>query len=234
MFYDNFEKRSKITSIGEKIVSFQNNFFVKIILKNLPKNKKKVDILEIGPGKGYFAEECLRNKFNYIGVESNIKMFKKLKKRGFNIYNQSVPPIKLNKKFDVIFANQVFEHTESRKVVLNLFKNCRFLLKDNGLLIVSVPDIRYAKEDFFGSDYTHNYPFSLYSLKQIFSDFGFKIKYENVYNLFFKGYFLTSVIHLLINIFYFFGIIKLFFGKKAYKIKNLANASCLVVGIKID
>jgi 2-polyprenyl-3-methyl-5-hydroxy-6-metoxy-1,4-benzoquinol methylase len=232
-FYDNFTKRDKISKVGKLIVARQNNFFIQLILKYTPKDKKYFNILEVGPGKGYFAKECKKNKFfKYVAIEANQKIYKELKRQGFLVFNKKAPPIQLNSTFDVIFMNQVIEHMQDRSEVLQLFKECKIKLNKNGILIISTPDIRYFKEDFFACDYTHQFPFSLYSLKQVFVDFDFKIKYAEVKTIFFKGYFITRIISVIVNTLYNFGIIKLLFGKKSYKIKNLGKASCIVVGKK--
>lgn len=231
-FYDNFSKRSEISEIGKILVNKKNNFYLSLLLKYLGEKKKDIKILEIGPGKGYFAQACRNKKLNYTGIEANKKMFKKLKQKGFPVYNKFVPPIDLTSKFDIIFMDQVFEHMKNRDEALDLIKDCKNHLNKNGLLMISVPDIRYFKEDFFACDYTHNFPLSIHSLKQIFIDFDFDIKYANVKNLIFEGPSLSKLIWSLTRIFYSLGIIKLIFKNKAYKIKNLGNASCIVIGEK--
>lgn len=231
-FYDNFSKRNEISEIGKLLVNKKNNFYINLILKYLDNKKEGIRILEIGPGKGYFAQACKNQGLNYTGIEANTKMSEKLTKEGFNIYNKFVPPIKLNEKFDVIFMDQVFEHMKNRTMAIDLLKDCKTHLERNGLLLISVPDIRFSKEDFFASDYTHNFPLSLYSLKQMFVDFNFEIKYSNVRTLFLNGHFYSGLIQKTTTLLYSLGIIKLIFKDRAYKIKNLGNASCIVIGEK--
>lgn len=231
-YYDNFLKRSKISKFGVFIVKRQNDFFIKKILKYSNNSHGKIRVLEIGPGKGYFAEECRKHDFEYQCIEPNVNMYESLKKRNFKVHCFQVPPIRVKDEFDVIFMNQVFEHMSCRAEALKLFEDCKKRLNTGGLLIISVPDITYSKEDFWGSDYTHSFPLSLYSLKQIYTDFDFDIKYANVKTIFFEGYFITKLIKFITSVFYNLGILKLIFGKKSYKIKNLSNASCVVVGIK--
>lgn len=232
-FYDNYYQRDKITSFGKFLVTKNNKFYLDLILKLAKKNEKNLKILEIGPGKGYFAQECLKQNLKYTAIEGNDFLCKKLEEKGIKVYNKMVPPLMLKETFDIIFMSHVFEHMENRSQALELIKDCKEHLNNQGLLFIVVPDIRYFKEDFFGCDYTHNFPLSLHSLKQLYIDFDFEIKYTNVKSLFFKGHLPSNIVRILTNIFYSLGIIRLVFGNKSYKIKNLSNASCIVVGKKL-
>ncbi|MEA2020132.1 MAG: class I SAM-dependent methyltransferase [Patescibacteria group bacterium] len=231
-FYDNYYQRDKITRFGKFLVNNKNKFYLELILKFAKKDKENLKILEIGPGKGYFAQECVKQNINYTAIEGNDFMCKKLKEKGIKVYNKMVPPLNLKGTFDIIFMDQVFEHMENRDQALKLIEECKEHLNNQGLLFIAVPDIRYFKEDFFGCDYTHDFPLSLYSLKQIFVDFDFKIKYTNIRALCFKGTFPTKFIDLISELLYKLNITKLIFKNKSYKIKNLAHASCIVIGIK--
>jgi len=232
-FYDHF-KNSNIASIsliGKKIVAFQNNNFINLIKKISHKNLSQISLLEIGPGKGFFAGKCKEYNIKYFAVEGNKLMAKDLKKNGYIVYNQLVPPIKVDKKFDVIFMNQVFEHMENRSRAIKLIESCRKHLKNKGVIIISTPDILSWKEDFW-SDYTHNYPTSIEGLTRILYDYNFTVIYKNYYSFFVKGNFLTKIISFLSRLFYGIGIFKLIFGEKAYKTKVSLLRSCIVIGRK--
>jgi len=231
-FYDNFYKRSGVSDLGRYIIHKQHDLYINLIKKHTNKKSENIRVLEIGPGKGFFAKRCNDEGFKYQAIEANKKMCEALKKSGFTVHNDYVPPINLSDKFDVIFMAQVLEHMKDRDEALKLFQNCQENLKKQGLLIISVPDIRFWKENFWGADYTHNYPLSIYSLQQIFVDFDMSIKYTNLQALFFRGVILTKLLYILMQIFYFLGLIKLVWRRKAYKIKNLFSASCIVVGQK--
>ncbi|MFW6025681.1 MAG: class I SAM-dependent methyltransferase [Candidatus Woesearchaeota archaeon] len=229
--YDNFLKRdSGISKVGRWMVDRKNEEFLKLISYYHPKKLQKLKILEIGPGKGDMAKKCMEKNLDYTAIEANKTMSNNLKSKGIKVYNKTVPPINIKGNFDVIFMNQVFEHMENRTEALTLFEECKNYLNEKGLLIISVPDIRYWKEDFFASDYTHSFPLSLYSLRQIYTDFGFEIKYANVRTLIFKGKFFARSIKILTGFLYKLGIFRIIFKQKAYKIKNQGNASCIVIG----
>ena len=52
---------------------------------------KKINLLEIGPGKGNFAEFCVKNNINYFGIEQSKLIGKELIQKGFNIKIFSIP-----------------------------------------------------------------------------------------------------------------------------------------------
>lgn len=88
---------------------------------------KDASILEIGAGSGWVNSYCKANGYtNYVGLDldgtadviGNIK----------NIDSLPFKP----KQFDVIIAFEVIEHVD-------LLEECRFFLKDGGLLILTTP-----------------------------------------------------------------------------------------------
>ena len=85
-FYDHFidTEASKVSYLGEKSIDFQNNRFIKLIKKYYNRGGK-IKLLEIGPGKGFFAKTCKKNNFSYTAIEINKKMCVHLEKEGFYI-----------------------------------------------------------------------------------------------------------------------------------------------------
>lgn len=233
-FYDHFinSKTGKVSKIGKKIIDWQNGLFLDLIEKFSEKKLCDTNLLEIGPGKGFFLKKCKDRKIRYTAIEGNKLMSKSLKNKGFNVHCDFVPPIKLNEKFDVIFMDQVFEHMKNRDQAIEMIKTCREHLNKNGLLIISSPDIFAWKEDFYAGDYTHDYPVSLYRLSQIFLDNNLGVLYANYYSFFIKGYIATRFITFLTRLFYNIGVLKLVFNKKAYKVKTSLLPSCIIIGKK--
>jgi len=236
-FYDNFfndssSSRCSITVTGKKLVKYRNVFFIKEIKKLTGLDSPR--LLEIGPGEGFFAYECRDAGIKYTGIEANKEMYKFLKKNGFEMYNYYVPPISLPKEkpYDVIFLNQVFEHMVGRNEAITLVNDLFDNLKTGGVLIISAPDVRFWKEDFFASDYTHNYPTSVMVLEQILSDNNFKILKKGVYSLFFNNESLVSFFVFIMRPLYALGLFKLFFRKRSYKVKTSILPSCYVIARK--
>jgi 2-polyprenyl-3-methyl-5-hydroxy-6-metoxy-1,4-benzoquinol methylase len=230
-FYDfYFDAKNDITKIGKKIVQFQNRYFISLIKKHL--NKKNITLLEIGPGKGFFASECLKRNINYVCIEANAKTVLRLRKKGIKVYKGKVPPITISGKFDVIFMDQVFEHMESIKPATELVKECRKHLNTNGLLIISSPDATVWEWDFFNGDYTHNFVTTLNRTKQLLLDQNFLIVNSGYYSLIFRGNFLTKLLSRLTQIIYNLGLLFFVPHPKALKIKHSINRSFYLVGEK--
>lgn len=228
--YDNFffSDRARITPIGKMMVDFRNRWFIKLIKGSV--RSKKPSLLEIGPGKGYFAKLAIRSNFDYLGLEINKKMTLLLRKEGIDIKNKKTPPFGVgDKKFDVIFANQVFEHMANRAEAIEFVYELKKSLKKNGVVILSCPDVSIWGGDFFAADFTHNYPTSPFNTTQILEDNGFVVTYTTHYSLFFTGHLVSKLIsniaHFLDNIL----IFDLVFGKRSQKIKASTLASFVII-----
>jgi len=229
-FYNHFTQSadSGITSLGKLFVQIENNFLLNVIKKY--SQNEHIKILEIGPGLGFFAENCKRIGFNYFAIEANHIMVNELEGKGIDIVQGYVPPIPGDDKYNVIFMNQVLEHMKCRDQAIELINSCKDHLLDDGLLVISSPDIEFQKEDFFNVDYTHDYPTSKRRLEQIFIDNNLEIKYSTLYSSFFRGRFMISLLTFFVRFFYSLGLFHLFFGKKAYIGKASLLPSCLIVG----
>lgn len=226
-FYDFFAKSKKTTRVGRIINNYQNAHFLELIRAFVP--SPQISLLEIGPGKGSFAKLCNDDQhISYTGIEANSAMFEALREGGFKVYKDFVPPINIEDRFDVILMNQVVEHMKGRDQVVELISSCRDRLLDNGIIIISSPEILFARDDFF-ADYTHDYPTSLPRLCQLLLDDGFKILHTDFYIFFARGYATTRILSALNRV---AGLARLFFAKRKYMVK-VTLPSCLVIGQKV-
>ena len=124
----------------EGIEEVRINNFKKIIniIKKYEENKK-LKILEIGSGDGFFLEECKNQNIDVTGSEADKEQFEKLKIRFSNTKKISLPLEKnFNEfdKFDYIVFNDVFEHLENLDLVLDQLKK---FLNLNGRIIINLP-----------------------------------------------------------------------------------------------
>ncbi len=107
------------------------------LLKNITRRKKtdfffrdippKASILEVGAGSGWVGAYFKKNGYpNYIGldIEGTSDITGDIKDIGSLPFKP--------KQFDVIIALEVIEHVD-------LLKECRFFLKDGGLLMLATP-----------------------------------------------------------------------------------------------
>jgi len=124
---------------------------------NYIKNKEILDLGFLGENKDKDFSELhkfiLNNSSKTLGVDVKKERIQELKNKGFNVIYDEVTRLKkvkeLNKKFDVVFAGELIEHLENPGIFLD---NLKFLLKNQGIVIFSTPNIfalRYILRHFF-------------------------------------------------------------------------------------
>ena len=103
---------------------------------------KKVKILEIGCGEGYFLNLAKKKGFDVFGIDFNKKAIKVAKEK-FGV--EKVYPYTLeefmekfpNEKFDIVCFFHLLEHLEDP---LNFMKNIKKILKEDGYIVFSLPN----------------------------------------------------------------------------------------------
>lgn len=218
-FYDHFSKSeyANMSRLGQHVVLFRNRFFIRHIKEHL--HKESFSLLEIGPGKGFFAKACRDSNVQYAAIEANEHIAQQLHAEGFNVKTALVPPIPLDRQFDVIAFHHVLEHMKNADQVKELLTSCHEHLEDDGLLVISAPDITRCKEDFFAVDYSHEYPVSARRLEQLFFDHAYDVVLIKHYALFFTGSTITAILAYVGRMAWATGLLHLLFRKKAYKVK---------------
>lgn len=113
------------------------------IVKKFINNKtlEGLNILDIGCGKGGFLEAAKKQGAMVHGLEPTERSFEVAKnKLGQSVQNlmmsKSIFP---NNSMDVITMWHVFEHIPMPKDILN---DCNYVLKNNGLLVIAIPNYR--------------------------------------------------------------------------------------------
>lgn len=163
------------------------------------------EILDVGFGFGMFMVFMEQNGYkNISGVEYNLIQAENAKKMGFRaeLITDLAEYLKNNCKcFDIIHVSNVVEHLPKYDLIemFDLFRNA---LKDNGKLIVVVPNIAGARGVY--SRYLvlgHETGFAEVSLRQIFQVADFKdinifsskikprLRIKNIIMIFFRGIF---------------------------------------------
>lgn len=178
-FYDHFSQEEKMpTKVGMRLVKLQNKRIYSILNELI--GEKNICVLEIGPGRGVFAELCKEKGIEYTAVEVNQILANNLRQNGFNVINSKAPPIPIfSEEFDIVYMNQVFEHMNNVEMAEEMISECCRLLKKNGILCIISPDYLICKEEFFDVDYTHNYVTTVRRLKEIYYDSQLKTLYIN-------------------------------------------------------
>jgi len=131
-------------------------------------------VLEIGPGRGDFADICFEHAIEYSAIEANRQMAESLENRGANVVRAIVPPLPaLDKTFDVVIMTNVMEHMNSMENALQITQQIRDVLKPEGKFVICSPDYLNWRQNFFNCDFSHNYVTTRRRLKQLLINGGF-------------------------------------------------------------
>ena len=139
----------------------------------LPKGSK---LLDLGCGRGEFMRGFIKCGLNGYGVDQSSiakSVCPEAEILQSDLANEPLPYD--DSSFDVVFSKSVLEHFYyPEKLVQEVYR----ILNPDGLAITMVPDWESVYKTFY-DDYTHRTPFTLTSLKNIFSINGFdKVKVE--------------------------------------------------------
>ena len=133
-------------------------------------------ILDIGAGTGDFLISCKKNHWKTFGVEPNSEA-RNIAKEKEIVLEKDIKAY-TDKKFDVITLWHVLEHIENLSEYLKTLKT---LLKENGTLVVAVPnhksyDAQFYKEFWAAYDVPrHLWHFSQNSISKLFSEVSMKV-----------------------------------------------------------
>jgi len=134
----------------------------------------RMTVLDLGSGPGYFinqvsaerkiAVDLDENNQNFVGSDVEFRCNKA----------QNLDFAESN-SVDLVFSSNLFEHLGSSEALLLTLKEVhRVLKKQNSKLIVLMPNIRYAKWDFFNF-IDHNLPLNETSLKEALELSNFEV-----------------------------------------------------------
>ena len=153
---------------------------------NLVKPGKKV--LDVGCASGYLAKRLIKKGCQIFGIEIDKQAAREAEKHCQKVINADVELIDElsfpNKFFDVIIYSDILEHLKRPDLVLMKLKK---YLADDGLVIASIPNIAriefrlrlalgkfdYQESGILKKD--HLRFFTLFSVKKMFQEAGFKI-----------------------------------------------------------
>lgn len=177
-FYDHFAK-DRPTKFGMALVrSASRKVF------SFAESQKATSALEIGPGRGAFADICLDSNIEYWAIEPNQKMADDLEKRGANVLRTVVPPIPpIQRNFDLVIMRSVLEHMDTMTAALTLTKQVYQLLNPKGRFVIYSPDYTNWKYHFFLVDFSHNYVTTWRRIEGLFISAGF----ENIKGTYMSG-----------------------------------------------
>lgn len=177
-FYNHFQQ-DKPTGVGNWISkAFASKIFRYAGIES------GYSILETGPGRGFFADACLKAGAEYYAVEPNRQMAESLEKRGAKVVCAMVPPLpEMNRQFDFAVMINVLEHMNSMKDALQITQQIREVLKPKGKFVICSPDYLNYRHNFFNCDFSHSYVTTRRRLKQLLISGGF----DNIRSCYLSG-----------------------------------------------
>jgi SAM-dependent methyltransferase len=178
-----FQGLPAATRLGRMKQEAWSEKFIARFLSSLPDG---CTVVEIGPGRGEFARECLRKGWQYTGIEASQKFLRPLSEMGLNAIEARVPPIPFpDVSADLIHADQVIEHFNTIGDFTGFLSEAHRVLKPGGVLSLACPNLQTMGDLFYDWDYTHRLGFTKNNLERALLDYGFKVNISTHYiNLF--------------------------------------------------
>jgi len=154
--------------------------FQKTKLNTVYRHKKTGRLLDIGCGSGAFLYVAKQNGWNVKGIEISEAMVEHARnKHGLDVVQGEIATSNLDQSsFDVVTFWHVLEHLPDLKAALS---KAYFALKDDGLLVITVPNIGSFQAKVFGAGWVHLdvprhlYHFSPNSLRYLLQNTGFQV-----------------------------------------------------------
>lgn len=137
-------------------------------------------ILDIGCGTGANGLEFSRT-YDYAGIDSNPEAIKFSKKTLKDVFLMNAEDLKFKRNsFSAVLCLDVLEHLKNERIVL---KNIKNILKEDGVLIVTVPAFMFLWSDH--DNVLHHYRrYSQKELELLLSASGFKVLRKTYWNSF--------------------------------------------------
>lgn len=110
----------------------------KKIFDYLIKNNIKGSMLDVGCSNGEFLYHAKKIGFDVEGIELNKRTAEIAISNGIKVHTGTLDTVILNNKYDCIFLGDIIEHVPDPKSFLI---KCRDLLKQDGIIIISTPNL---------------------------------------------------------------------------------------------
>jgi 2-polyprenyl-3-methyl-5-hydroxy-6-metoxy-1,4-benzoquinol methylase len=133
---------SKVTPKYTRYADIKRLAFIVSTLEGGYKDPNEVDVLDVGCGNGIISLNLGELGYNVHGIELSedaLEIAKSQNKFSNVIFEKAnAETLKLKgKRYDVVICSEVLEHLHHPE---NLLSELRFLIKDDGILIVTVPN----------------------------------------------------------------------------------------------
>ena len=109
------------------------------------------NVLDAGCGQGYGMEVLRQKGFNVVGIDASLNAYeqyiKESKQEGIFLIGDVEKTQFLNNSFKYIFAVEILEHLNKTQA-LGFLEEAHRLLKENGQLVIIMPQRRLAVEEY--------------------------------------------------------------------------------------
>ncbi len=168
------------SEIRRPVTSYPLHLAKEILKRN--KLEKKLNLLEVGCGRGDLLKAFNSLGHSVEGADLSSESQKILKP--IKVHHQNLEYEKINNReeyYDIIVSKSLIEHLRSP---LKFVKNCKDLLKKDGVFVLMTPSWYHHEFGPFYLDFTHVTPFTLQSLRDLGLLAGFKdVKVNYFYQL---------------------------------------------------
>lgn len=168
-FFDHLGKADRPTRVGGRLTQLAARRMFRFA-DTAPRSR----VLEIGPGRGDFADLCLACKMDYHAIEPNPQLAAALTERGVHVVGGRVPPLPpLDMKFDLVVMINVMEHMSGMEQALAVAGQVYEVLRPGGKFLIHSPDYLSWRQQFFNCDFSHNYVTTRRRLDQLLLNTGY-------------------------------------------------------------
>lgn len=137
------------------------------------------ELLDIGCGAGFFMDEARNKGWSTTGIDTAKKPIEYARQKlKLNVIQKDFNKYQTKRQFDVVSLQQVIEHLSAPH---SLLKKIRTLLKPNGIICISTPNINSWLHKVLGERFNYFIPpehlvyYSPETLKKILEKNGFEI-----------------------------------------------------------
>lgn len=155
-----------------KNAAFIKRWHARLLQMAIERGVRPSRLLEIGPGHGFFAEECRQRNIAYQYCDTSPAVHRKMQESGFLGHLGSLSELSRDDGFDVIWMSHVLEHAPSWTDARQLVSDACGLLSDGGCVVIVSPDILSWRSHFWDVDSSHGYPTSIRNVAQLLTDVG--------------------------------------------------------------
>lgn len=156
---------------GARMIAWWHRRLLRCLMERIP-DLRSLKLLEIGPGHGYFAQACSRQRIDYRGVEMNAAQTQFLTDQGYYVIQGAVPPIPDGDGVQCIYLSHVLEHALDYHHALAILSAARLRVDAKGYVVVVCPDAAAWGVEFWSADWSHGYPTTLRRVSQLMEESG--------------------------------------------------------------